>query len=222
MSEEKKNTLGRELSANSSNDSSQLRAAAEQGQREGEQEEAERQKGFFGRLKANFKAQTRSGRIEAQNAEIAAEKKRQREMDPTPFPTRAFEYGELFDPKSVKLLQERGGIEGLLRDVGTHPTRGLDLPIGAGGAAAEQPPAGDAQPSRELGGDKDLEATADAVVHHKNFVNATAEDRERVYGANKLPERKGKSLLLLMWLTFQDKILVSQQSLSVHNHLMLT
>ncbi|WFD39356.1 P-type Ca(2+) transporter [Malassezia japonica] len=36
----------------------------------------------------------------------------------------------------------------------------------------------------------------------------TVADRERVYGRNVLPERKSKSLLTLMWLALQDKILI--------------
>lgn len=34
------------------------------------------------------------------------------------------------------------------------------------------------------------------------------DDRRRVYGRNVLPERKSKSLLMLMWLALQDKILI--------------
>ena len=33
-------------------------------------------------------------------------------------------------------------------------------------------------------------------------------DRRRVYGSNYVASRKSKSLLLLMWLAFKDKILV--------------
>lgn len=36
----------------------------------------------------------------------------------------------------------------------------------------------------------------------------TLDDRTRVYGANVLPERKSKSLLMLMWLALHDKILI--------------
>lgn len=35
-------------------------------------------------------------------------------------------------------------------------------------------------------------------------------ERERVYGFNRVPERKGKSLLRLMWMAYQDKVLVSR------------
>ena len=38
---------------------------------------------------------------------------------------------------------------------------------------------------------------------------ATIEDRQRICGQNILPRRQSKSLLLLMWLALQDKVLVS-------------
>lgn len=37
---------------------------------------------------------------------------------------------------------------------------------------------------------------------------AGLEDRERVYGENRIPVKKGKSLLRLMWMAYQDKVLV--------------
>jgi magnesium-transporting ATPase (P-type) len=33
-------------------------------------------------------------------------------------------------------------------------------------------------------------------------------DRKRVFGMNRLPERKSKSLLQIMWITFNDKVLI--------------
>ena len=38
--------------------------------------------------------------------------------------------------------------------------------------------------------------------------DSTLEDRQRVFGANTLPVRDVKSLLQLMWLALQDKVLV--------------
>jgi Ca2+-transporting ATPase len=36
------------------------------------------------------------------------------------------------------------------------------------------------------------------------------DDRRRIYGENRIPQRKAKTLLQLMWIAFQDKILVSR------------
>lgn len=67
---------------------------------------------------------------------------------------------------------------------------------------------------RERGG-------AEAVIAglHSNPTNGLSEsgaasgtsieDRRRIYGENRIPQRKAKTLLQLMWIAFQDKILVS-------------
>lgn len=198
------NSVGGVSSSGSSDD--QADAAAPNKQTDQDAEKPQQQAGFFGRMKAAIKAQTRAGRIEAQNAEIAAERERQREMDPTPFPFRAYDYGELLDPKNVHLLKERGGISGVLRALGVDPHHGLDLSEGIKEAEAS---------SSAENKERDLEATAAAdsenITNHKDFIRPTKEDRERVYGPNRLPDKKSKSLLLLMWLTLQDKILVSRE-----------
>lgn len=36
------------------------------------------------------------------------------------------------------------------------------------------------------------------------------EERRRVFGYNRIPERKGKTLLQLAWMAYQDKVLVSK------------
>lgn len=153
--------------------------------------------GFFGRVKSAFKSTTRSGRREAQAKALAAEKERQRNVDPRPFPFRPIELADLLDPKSVEKLRDMGGVKGVLASLGTDEHRGLDL----GGVKAIESGAAH----------HDIESTpaiADPTNRDPNFVNASEEDRVRVFGNNTLPERKSNSLLLLMWLALQDKILI--------------
>lgn len=64
-----------------------------------------------------------------------------------------------------------------------------------------------------MGGDKGLVeklfSNAETGLSEKDLqAGATIEDRKRVYGENKLPQRKSKSLLQLMWIAYQDKLLV--------------
>ncbi|CAD6888985.1 unnamed protein product [Tilletia laevis] len=157
-------------------------------------------KGLKG-LKQRLKAQTRSGRRAAQNKLLEDERNRARTVDPTPFKHRPYEYGDLIDPKSPKLLKEMGGITGLIARLGSDPRTGLDIAPAGNAAAVESNPA-----AQTADGQQDLEKVD--VHQHPDYVNASQEDRERVYGRNVLPERKSKSLLLLMWLAFQDKILI--------------
>lgn len=55
---------------------------------------------------------------------------------------------------------------------------------------------------------KGLDIGSQPEQYHEGWVDATAEDRRRVYGSNVLPVKEGKSLLLLMWLALQDRILI--------------
>ncbi|SOV07566.1 related to putative calcium P-type ATPase NCA-2 [Ustilago sp. UG-2017a] len=169
-----------------------------------EEPQQEANPGFFGRIKRSFKGATKSGRRKDQAKALAAELERQRNIDPRPFPLRPIELADLLDPKSVEKLRDFGGVKGLLAGLGTDEHRGLDL---GGTKTIEAGPDG-ATPAAK----HDLEshsASDDAVTSRDpNFVHASEEDRIRVFGRNLLPERKSNSLLLLMWLALQDKILI--------------
>jgi len=105
--------------------------------------------------------------------------------DPTPFKEKPSRLAMMVDPKSLEELEKMGGTSGLLAGLGVDPKRGLST------AAAGAP-----RGSGEMGG-SGPQWTADV------------EKRREIYGRNELPQRKGKSLLQLMWMAFQDKILVS-------------
>ena len=66
---------------------------------------------------------------------------------------------------------------------------------------------------RDLGGDKGL--MEKLFVNEKMGLSASTaingtdiQERQRIYGENRIPQRKSKSLLELMWIAFQDKILI--------------
>ncbi|KIM26857.1 hypothetical protein M408DRAFT_25117 [Serendipita vermifera MAFF 305830] len=99
--------------------------------------------------------------------------------DPAPFTVRPKQLSEMVDNKSIDDLSALGGPEGLMKSLGTHPSNGL-----SGHAIGEG----------EGGGE--------------GAYSATPEDRKRVYGINQMPIMKSKTLLQLMWLALQDKILI--------------
>lgn len=106
--------------------------------------------------------------------------------DPTPFKEKPAVLAMMVDPKSLEELEKIGGTKGLLAGLGVDPKRGLTT-SSSGGA-----PRG----SDEMGGSGPQ-------------WSADLEKRREIYGRNELPARKGKSLFQLMWMAFQDKILVS-------------
>lgn len=154
--------------------------------------------GRVGRLKQSLRDLTRSGRREAQAKALAAEIERQRNVDPRPFPFRPIELADLLDPKSVEKLRDLGGVKGVLAALGTDEHNGLDF----GGTKNEA--------TGVVSDDIEKAPSSDEAAKNRdpNFVKATLDDRVRVFGHNTLPERKSNSLLLLMWLALQDKILI--------------
>lgn len=124
------------------------------------------------------------------------------DMDPTPFDFNALQLASLVDPKNLDSLTQMGGIDGLIKGLGTHVHHGLSLL-----SLGQKPSSKADHPIKDGGGD-------DVVVLHNTDSSqrdpsmAAPEDRKRVYGVNTLPARRTKSLLLLMWLAFKDKVLV--------------
>ena len=119
--------------------------------------------------------------------------------DPTPFKEKPSTLAVLVDPKSLESLEKIGGSQGLLAGLGVDPTKGL-----TGGDDEVKAAESSTRPTDE-------EAAIEAVPLDKSGAQwkADLEERRRVYGRNDLPERKSKSLLLLMWIAFKDKVLVS-------------
>jgi Ca2+-transporting ATPase len=107
------------------------------------------------------------------------------QTDPTPFREKPSRLAMLVDPKSLEDLEKIGGTKGLLEGLGVDPKRGL---IGEEGGAPR--------------------GSGDIVGSGAQYT-AGIEKRREIYGRNELPQKPTKSLLKLMLLAFQDKILVS-------------
>ena len=152
-------------------------------------------------------------------------------IDPAPFRFKPYELAHMLDPKSTGTLVLFGGIDGLLRGLGTNPDTGLVTNvhsshkpnIGAGESASQRhdlPKTGagensdDGEQARHLGSSpvpvilltKPNETPSE---NDKLAFSAALEDRRRVYGENVLPIRIAKTLLQLMWAALKDKVLVS-------------
>jgi P-type Ca2+ transporter type 2C len=131
-------------------------------------------------------------------------------MDPRPFDFNPSQLASLVDPKNLNSLAELGGINGLIKGLGTNSDSGLS-PWSLGSDSKAKYAVDDSGG----GGHGDGEGEGEGAPHPKAGIPlhdpsmATLEDRKRVYGVNVLPPRRSKSLLMLMWLAFKDKVLVS-------------
>ncbi|KAJ8612643.1 hypothetical protein MRB53_037379 [Persea americana] len=112
--------------------------------------------------------------------------------------------GKMHDPKSLAAFHALGGPQGVAKGLRTDLKAGLSVDEKALGgyvsfedATAKRPNDHDAKPSQS----------------HANEVSQSSQgepfaDRKRVFKDNRLPERKSKGLLLLMWQTYNDKVLI--------------
>ncbi|KAH8105591.1 calcium-translocating P-type ATPase [Phellopilus nigrolimitatus] len=119
-------------------------------------------------------------------------------MGPFPAQLSAVALARLVDPKSLHALEALGGVDGLLHGLGTDARRGL----------SNQQSAKRAEPGGKKGHKGSGDGAPPAFSSAESGVHATHADRQRVYGQNVLPARASKSLLLLMWLALNDKVLV--------------
>jgi len=159
--------------------------------------------------------------------------KQEADLNVEPFAFKPLQLAGLVDPKSLESLESLGGIEGLIRGLGTNRLRGLSTklappsqlgspdpgtinavtPIGV----EMTPPKPDIMITSPAGVPEELQSTASlagvgrpaSLKFSVGAHEATIGDRQRIYGHNILPQRPSKSLLSLMWLALQDKVIVS-------------
>lgn len=108
-----------------------------------------------------------------------------RHVENNPFAFTPKVLGRMFSPKSLPTFHALGGLAGLVHGLRTDYRSGLSVD--------------------------------ETVVDRRNYStfrsNSPAAsdlyvDRKRVFGINRLPERKPKSICQLMWIAFNDKVLI--------------
>jgi Ca2+-transporting ATPase len=117
------------------------------------------------------------------------------EVENNPFAFTPGQLNKMFNPKSLSAFYKLGGIDGIEKGLRSDRKAGLSVE------------------EKSLGGQVSFEdATSKKQTPHNDVSNAQSgdsfADRLRVYKDNRLPEKKGKSLLQLMWITYNDKVLI--------------
>jgi Ca2+-transporting ATPase len=118
----------------------------------------------------------------------------------------AFSPGQLtkmFNPKNLSAFYKLGGLAGLEKGLRSNRKTGLSVDekhlsgiVTFDEATSQAKKSG--QPYAAAGPDN-----ATSVGGSESF-----QDRLRVFKDNRIPQKKGKSLLQLMWITFNDKVLI--------------
>ncbi|KAH9024007.1 hypothetical protein EDB83DRAFT_1980676 [Lactarius deliciosus] len=161
--------------------------------------------------------------------DIGSDTAQEADLSVEPFAFKPLQLASLIDPKNLENLQRLGGVEGLLRGLGTDRVRGLSTRLTGCGSRDSRTNAATSdsvemtslKPNIALTsptGPEGPQSTAtfgggSGVGRPSSPNSASAyetviKDRQRIYGHNILPQRPRKSLLLLMWLAIQDKVLI--------------
>ncbi|KAH6617955.1 hypothetical protein B0J18DRAFT_483042 [Chaetomium sp. MPI-SDFR-AT-0129] len=121
--------------------------------------------------------------------------------------------GKMFDPKSLSAFWKLGGLAGIEKGLRSNRTTGLstDETTLDGTVSFEDVTARGSSSKKAL--TEGVESSPDhpgvspSSTKHES-ANESFASRKRVFQDNRLPEKKGKSLLQLMWITYNDKVLI--------------
>lgn len=145
------------------------------------------------------------------------------EVEDNPFAFTPGHMNKMLNPKSLAAFYKLGGLAGI--EKGLHSDRKTGLSVDEGRvpgkitydqairwAEAEADNSlsgvGAVPPEETLGDSKEGDAQSTVSVPDNMNPGDRYVDRLRVFKDNRLPEKKGKSLLELMWITYNDKVLI--------------
>ena len=156
------------------------------------------------------------------------------DLDVRPFTFKPLQLASLVDPKNLKTLEDLGGVDELLRGLGTHPTHGgLSTESGTSPSqlasldptiqsftvshATKKDPSKPGVMITSLAGEpQGLQSTVSlgggsgvslpAAYRSSEVYKTSIKERQRIFGQNILPRRPIKSLLQLMWPVLEDKV----------------
>ncbi|KAI9928849.1 hypothetical protein ASPWEDRAFT_105000 [Aspergillus wentii DTO 134E9] len=118
---------------------------------------------------------------------------------------------KLLNPKNLGALHALGGIRGLEKGLRTNITSGLSVDESSLDGAVSFAEA----TSSSAGSPNSLPKSVSQQPPQRPVRSSTTKlsndsfsDRKRVYGINKLPEKKAKGILELAWIAYNDKVLI--------------
>ncbi|OAA63854.1 ATPase, P-type, calcium-transporting, PMCA-type [Cordyceps fumosorosea ARSEF 2679] len=135
------------------------------------------------------------------------------EVDNNPFAFTPGQLNKMFNPKSLTAFYQLGGLGGLEKGLRTDRKSGLnpDESHLSGHVSFEEATA----TGKNVKAYTESSDTVSPVVERTDTRASKASkadnsfaDRYRVFRDNRLPVKKGKSLLELMWITYNDKVLI--------------
>ncbi|CRK47889.1 hypothetical protein BN1723_007822, partial [Verticillium longisporum] len=130
------------------------------------------------------------------------------QVDNNPFAFSPGQLNKLLNPKSLAAFYKIGGLAGLEKGVQSDRKAGLSIEENTVPQHVTYEQATSHLALKSDGSHKEDVSAAPARPHPAAGGDGSFVDRKRVFKDNRLPEKKGKSLLQLMWITYQDKVLM--------------
>jgi P-type Ca2+ transporter type 2C len=132
-------------------------------------------------------------------------------VEDNPFAFSPGQLSKLFSPQSLAAFCALGGLQGLVLGLRTHRSSGLSLDEtaldGTVGFDEVTATTSSAFPRKGKPSPRGLaRSTTSSSIRHASSERYV--DRKRVFGISRLPEKKSKNLLQIMWITFNDKVLI--------------
>lgn len=127
------------------------------------------------------------------------------EVDNNPFAFTPGQLNKMFNPKSLPAFYQLGGLAGIEKGLRSDRKAGLSADENklVGNVSFEDATAAtDGVPS------KNAATLQPTTTRQSNAGPDNFSDRYRVFRDNRLPVKKGKSLWELMWITYNDKVLI--------------
>lgn len=131
-------------------------------------------------------------------------------VENNPFAYSPGQLTRMFNPKSLSAFYKLGGLRGIEKGLRSDRTAGLSVDercLSGKVSFDEATGNGPSKLSKEGIASPDTPVTRTATAPQPNS-DSSYVDRKRVYGDNRLPEKKGKSFLQLVWITYNDKVLI--------------
>ena len=131
------------------------------------------------------------------------------EVENNPFAYAPGQMSRLYNPKNIDAFKAMGGLLGLEYGLRTDIKSGLSLDEQElKGSVTLEDAQAKASDSAGKSGIKPTMAGGDEDAGPTEVSESAFQDRKRVFGDNRLPEKKSKTILQLAWIALQDKILI--------------
>ncbi|KAK4249517.1 hypothetical protein C7999DRAFT_12641 [Corynascus novoguineensis] len=131
------------------------------------------------------------------------------EVENNPFAFSPGMLGKMFDPKSLSAFYKLGGLAGIEKGLRSNRETGLSTDEAALPGTVSFDEATSRSSEKALTEGVTPPSPDHPAAHGANHDSSDPfSSRKRVFRDNRLPVKKGKSLLQLMWITYNDKVLI--------------